>query len=372
MFSIKILLTALSVLPITTSIHLDIHIPLPQGCLLTQALRANLVLQETSRPPLSEDGNEPDSWEGVDLFTKHRAHVTLYLADFDLEAESENVTLPTTLNQTKVDAFLRTIDSLNFTSINASTCPLSFTAAETKDSASLVSDSFFSINNDKYFTINGAYTMIPVKNNDCLQSLSNKLLAPLQKFLKLPAQIPSWVNELPETERNEKIAKITEYGSPNVLENFEPHVTVGYDEHHTNRKLQESPCPSEQCLDLEGVCQPILSCFADPCEVPGVKCGEGEVCKPNLCGGCNFQCEPLSIQGSGQDQSQLRLDAMEQWNEMFQTFSGDCNGNVMGVAVGRTGLGGTVLSGSELKHWEFVDDEDVGNKMKGMYARVQE
>lgn len=318
-----------------------------------------------------------ESREGVDLFTKHRAHVTLYLADFDLETTNENATAPASLNQTKVDSFLQTIDSLNFTSINASACPLSF-KGEAAPADETPAESFFSINSDKYFIINGAYTMIPVKNNDCLQNMSNMLLVSLQQYLKLPTQIPAWVNELPDAERIEKISKIREYGSPNVLDNFDPHVTVGYDKHHNNRRMQETPCPIGQCLDLEGACRPITSCFADPCtEVPGEKCEDWEVCKPNLCGGCNFQCESLSVQGSGQDQSQLRVDAMEQWNEMFQTISGDCNGNAMGVAVGQTGMGGTVLSGSELKHWEFVDDEEnedelVGSKMKSVYARFEE
>lgn len=363
---IRLIAVSLLILPIA-SIHLDIHIPLPKGCLLTQALRANLMLQETSR---SENGmGENESWEGVDLFTKHRAHITLYLADFDLEAEPNNGTTSTTLNQTKVDAFLKTIDSLNFTSTNASHCPLSFTT-ETP-----ASDSFFSINNDKYFIINGGYTMIPVKNNPCLQELSDRLLTPLHEFLKLPAQIPSWVTELPEEERREKVSKITQYGSPNVLENFEPHVTVGYDEHYSNRRLKEDLCPSGQCLDLEGLCKPVMSCFADPCaEVPDEKCGDGEVCKTNFCGGCNFQCESLAVNEFDTNQSQLRVDAMDQWNAQFLTISGECNCNALEVAVGRTGLGGTLLTGSELKLWEFVDDRDsdvLDTKMDSAYVRAE-
>ena len=306
----------------------------------------------------------------MDLFTKDIPHVTLYLADFDLEATPQNTTTPTILNQTKVDSFLKTIGLLNFTKINASSCPLSF-VAETSSS------SFFSINNEKYYVINGAYTMIPVKNNACLQHLSDSLLSPLQKYLKLPSPIPSWVNDLPEETRKEKIEKITSYGSPNVLENFEPHVTVGYDKHTTQRRLQE--CSNGQCLDLQGQCQPEVSCFADPCtEVPGEKCRDGEVCRANFCGGCNFGCETLSVGESGAEMSQLRVDAMEDWNDHFQLISDECNGRVLGVGVGRTGLGGTVLSGSRLGYWELFNDEEDGQltdtkKIKEMmYARVEE
>jgi hypothetical protein len=372
MSAIKILLTVLStqILP-TTAILLDIHTPLPQGCLLTQALKANLALRQISRPPLTKDDSSSnnDSWEGVDLFTRHTPHITLYLADFDLEDESQNTTAPTALNQTKVTSFLNTINSLNFTTINKSSCPLSFTA-ETD-----TTDSFFSINNEKYYVINGAYTMIPVKNNACLQHLSDSLLEPLHKFLKLPSDIPSWVEDLPFEEKTDKISKITSYGSPNVLDSFEPHVTVGYDEYNYHRKLQS--CPDGQCQDLQGECQTVVSCFADPCtEVPGEKCSEGEVCQTNFCGGCNFECVSLLIRDSGREESQLRVNAMDEWNGEFQTISGECNSNVAGVAVGKTGLGGTVLSDSRLEYWELIDDEDdtlvAEDKVQSIYARVQE
>ena len=311
----------------------------------------------------------------MDLFTKDIPHVTLYLADFDLEANSLNASAPVTLNQTKVDAFVKTIGSLNFTSINASSCPLSFKAETT---VATPTDSFFSINNDKYFIISGAYTMIPVEKNSCLQHLSDSLLAPLKKFLKMPADIPSWVNELPEEEKNNRVSKIEKFGSPNVLEFFEPHVTVGYDEHYYNPILRATQCPDGQCLDLQGACQPVVNCFADPCiEVPGEKCGQGELCKANFCGGCNFSCESLSVQDSVHGQTQLRLDAMEQWNEQFQMISSDCDGNVMGIAVGKTGLGGTVLANSRLGHWGLYDDikdhNTDSNKNKDvLYARVAE
>ena len=313
----------------------------------------------------------------MDLFTKDIPHVTLYLADFDLEAKSLNASAPVKLNQTKVDAFVKTIGSLNFTNINASSCPLSF-KAETSDTLLSTTDSFFSINNDKYFVINGAYTMIPIENNACLQHLSDSLLAPLEKFLKLPAEIPAWVNELPEEEKNSRISKIETFGSPNVLDFFEPHVTVGYDEHYYHPVLRATQCPDGQCLDLQGACQPTVECFADPCtEVPGEKCGDGELCKTNFCGGCNFSCESLSVQDSANGQTQLRLDAMEQWNEQFQMISSDCDGNVKEVAVGKTGLGGTVLADSRLGYWGLFDDvEDLSTgstKIKDMvYARVEE
>eukprot|EP00804_Cyclotella_cryptica_P022607 CCRYP_009494-RA/>CCRYP_009494-RA protein AED:0.03 eAED:-0.00 QI:0/-1/0/1/-1/1/1/0/386 len=347
------------------AVLLDIHIPLPHGCLLTQALKANLLLQDASRaPPRKSVSSSSESREGVDLFTRHIPHITLYLADFDLEADppskSNDSTVVGTLNQTKLDSFLHTIDTLNFTSVNVSSCPLSFKAETPTTSTGAA---FFSINNEQFFVMNGAYTMLPIQNNACLQLLSEALLQPLQPYLKRPPVVPSWVNSLPERERSHKISQVEQYGSPNVLGDFDPHVTVGYDIllRSSHRRLSTAECPPGQCRDLEGKCQPIVHCFADPCtEVPGVKCPDGRVCVPNFCGGCNFSCDTPSVQDSGEEQLQLRMDAMNQWNDQFQLISKECVGEVEEIAVGRTGLGGTVLSGSRMRHWKLIPDSDDG------------
>eukprot|EP00956_Cyclotella_meneghiniana_P004592 scaffold5650_cov66-Cyclotella_meneghiniana.AAC.1 len=278
------IITSTLLLAPSASILLDIHVPLPRGCLLTQALRANLLLQQISRPVNKEDDadNTPNDSEGVDLFTKDIPHVTLYLADFDLEtassASGNNATASPALNQTKVDSFLSTIESLNMTHLNASSCPLSFTTSTASSSSSSSADgnSFFAINSDKYYTINGAYTMIPIVNTPCLQSLSNNLLEPLRPYLKQPPVIPSWIDSLPdEKERQEKLSNIEQYGSPNVLEDYEPHVTVGYNNQITDattasisrtvamndEEIIASPCPSaDQCRDSNG-------CFVFLCNI---------------------------------------------------------------------------------------------------------
>ncbi|KAL7486763.1 hypothetical protein ACHAW6_012357 [Cyclotella cf. meneghiniana] len=369
MHSNKILLSSavLAATPLqNAAVLLDIHVPLPRGCLLTQALKANLLLQDASRDPPRKGGPVTDeSREGVDLFTRHIPHVTLYLADFDLEAvPPQHSNDCTVLNQTKLDSFLDTIGSLNFTAVNASSCPLSFTA---ETPATSLASAFFAINNEQFYTVNGAYTMLPVKNDACLQRLSDALLKPLQPYLKRPSEVPSWVDSLPEPERTHKISQVEKYGSPNVLGDFDPHVTVGYDVRHSRRRLQNTECPPGQCLDLEGKCQTIVRCFADPCmEVPGKKCDEGQVCNSNFCGGCNYSCEDPSVQDSDQEQLQLRSEAMNQWNDQFQLISSECIGNVEEIAVGRTGLGGTVLSGSRVGYWELIQNThevDEGNEI---------
>jgi hypothetical protein len=390
MNAITILLSA--AVPIS-AVLLDVHIPLPQGCLLTQALRANLLLQDASRAPPSKEGDSSspsDGSEGVDLFTRHIPHVTLYLADFDLESEPHPAQDATnssvvSLNQTKVDDFIKAIESLNLTSGDDSSCSLSFTAETPSTSAA---DSYFSINTEQFYIINGAYTMLPVKKNACIKHLSDSLLQPLQSFLKSPAEVPEWVYSLPEPERSQKISQVQEYGSPNVLENFEPHVTVGYNENyppldgkrHALRRL-ETECPDGQCLDQKGVCRTIVSCFADPCtNEPGDKCADGAICVSNFCGGCNFICRSHAshaMEDSGAEQSQLRIDAMNKWNDEFQLINNECDGKIKAIAVGRNGLGGTVLAGSNLGYWEFKNDgnddaERTNANMKDVFDSAEE
>lgn len=41
--------------------------------------------------------------------------------------------------------------------------------------------------------------------------------------------IPDWVIALPEPLRSEKIDMIKQYGSPNVFDQFNPHVTLAWD-----------------------------------------------------------------------------------------------------------------------------------------------
>lgn len=53
--------------------------------------------------------------------------------------------------------------------------------------------------------------------------------------------------------------------------------------------------PTTECIDpVTGVCEcATVNCLIDPCDTD--KCGSGEVCKSNFCGGCNAVCEPGEI-----------------------------------------------------------------------------
>ena len=71
--------------------------------------------------------------------------------------------------------------------------------------------------------------MLNVQNNPCLKALSSAVLDPVESFIKRPVIVPSWVASLKEPERSAAIYRCRKYGSPNVLEGFKPHLTVGYD-----------------------------------------------------------------------------------------------------------------------------------------------
>ena len=276
----------LTIFNLCHSIHLDIHIPLPKGCLNYHALLANRLLRSASRPPPADDHNLTQPTEQVNLFSEHTAHLTLYLANFDLEmnnnenappqtsdgTDNNNIAVSTALNQTKVDAFKNTISSLNFTDVLAGlNCPLSFTTTSSK-------------HDDIFYNIQGAYTMLPIDITPCLQKLSDSILQGSIKFLKYPIEVPSWVASLPEPDRSAAIYRTRQFGSPNVLQGFAPHVTVGYD--------------------------------------------------PNLLSNL-----------------QWRIDTMNQWNDAYKQVRETCIDQVQGIALGKTGMGGTVLSSGRMGYW---------------------
>ncbi len=171
---------------------IDVHLPLKlvqnsttDLCPYHQALEANLRLRQLSIK------------EEIDFFTLHTPHITLYQADFDIVNKTDEF----------INATAEAIESIK----NAQPwCHISWPNA----SASIVSHD---------------YAMYPISNNDCLQSLSNHIVKALKGYIHRPPIIPDWVYSLPRKQRQRALALIQTYGSPNVMERFQPHVTVGYD-----------------------------------------------------------------------------------------------------------------------------------------------
>mmetsp|Transcript_30479 Transcript_30479/g.72499 ORF Transcript_30479/g.72499 Transcript_30479/m.72499 type:complete len:286 (-) Transcript_30479:1504-2361(-) len=244
------------------SVYLDVHIPLPEGCVKYNALLANRLLRRSN------------SHEEVNLFSTHQPHITLYLADFELEQTDDDEVL----NQTRVAEMKDDIEKTNFTQIlsNEPSCQLSLQAAHNDPSL--------------FYFVNGAYTMLPVQKTDCLQILSDTVLSALKSYIRKPVKVPSWVNDLPESERIAAINRVEKYGSPNVKESFSPHITVGYDTESSEA----------------------------------------------------FQAVTTS-----------KIEVMDKWNSLYKPVQNECVDEALAIALGRNGEGGTVLANARMGYWEL-------------------
>ena len=179
-----------------------------------------------------------------------------------------------------------------------------------------------------YYTISGDYTMPPLENTDCLRDLSTALLRSLKSYLRRPAIVPSWVACLPEPERSAGIYRCREYGSPNVLDGFVPHVTVGFDPPATTTTSNAR--------------------------------------------NANANTTDTAATGSSSGESSLmqrrrwRIDAMERWNDKYGRVPiGACVDDAREIALGVSSVGVTVLANSRMGYWEFAnvtrgEDEVVG------------
>ena len=74
----------------------------------------------------------------------------------------------------------------------------------------------------------GTYAMMRVARTDCLQRYSDAVVNATYTLSQPHQPVPSWVNSLPEPQRSRKIALVKEFGSPNVFDGFEPHVTLAW------------------------------------------------------------------------------------------------------------------------------------------------
>jgi hypothetical protein len=194
---LPMLLLLLSCCGLVLSLQLNIHLPLTKvnnswafdKCPYNAALESNLALRRVSET------------EQIDFFSRHTPHITLFLSDFDVQANNESLLLE------EITSVLQQVLSNH----SQPMCEVSWPDG----------DAFF---------VAGPYTMFAVPRKDCLQSLSNDVVRALNPYITKPQEIPPWVYTLPLLQRWRKIYMISKYGSPNVFSEYEPHITVGYDE----------------------------------------------------------------------------------------------------------------------------------------------
>lgn len=77
----------------------------------------------------------------------------------------------------------------------------------------------------------GAYAMWRVSKTPCLQGMSDAIVNATSQYISPNQPIPDWVYSIADpTLRQEKIDFVRKYGSPNVFDQFDPHVTIGYND----------------------------------------------------------------------------------------------------------------------------------------------
>lgn len=182
---------------------LDVHLSLRtvqndtiDMCPYSMALESNLALRQLSVK------------EEIDFFMLHTPHITLYQADFDIGNNTQafvNATASAMSNQTR---------------------PCHITWPPSNNTI-----------------VSHDYAMYPISNTPCLQRLSKLIVEALKGHIHQPPPVPEWVYSLPPEQQRRALALIQKYGSPNVFERFQPHVTVGYDTVYP-------PVRRKQALDL--------------------------------------------------------------------------------------------------------------------------
>jgi len=163
------------------SISLDIHLQLDQPT-FNLAVHYNQMVNKLA--PHNQ----------VFLGTESLPHITLYLTDFQ---------------DTQVSNIQQSVENV-------------FPLLQQEANNCLV--------NLNFINVTGQYGMWNVELNQCLQSLSDIIVNNTYQFITPNQTIPDWVYSLPEPLRSEKIAMIQKYGSPNVFSQFQPHVTLAWDE----------------------------------------------------------------------------------------------------------------------------------------------
>mmetsp|Transcript_262 Transcript_262/g.484 ORF Transcript_262/g.484 Transcript_262/m.484 type:complete len:274 (+) Transcript_262:3-824(+) len=95
----------------------------------------------------------------------------------------------------------------------------------------------------------GKYAMWDAIESDCLQSFCDIAVEKLKPFVSDSAYsfIPDWVKKLGEDKREKKIKMIKKWGSPNVFEEYDPHITLGYDNnteaiYNAAKNITVEPC----------------------------------------------------------------------------------------------------------------------------------
>jgi hypothetical protein len=174
------------------SIDLNIHLKLsPQCSTLAIQMNQNISAHDSAH-------------QQIDLENKQEPHITLYLSSFGR------------INLYSIEKALRQLfqQNLNVNDFDDIQMPYLPCTVEI----------------EPVIFASGNYVLWQVKNDACIQSLSDAIVNSTSQYLSPNAKttIPAWINTLPPEIRQLKIDMIHKYGSPNVFSQFEPHVTLAW------------------------------------------------------------------------------------------------------------------------------------------------
>ena len=172
--NMKLLFICCIIISALAKINLNINLRLPSE--MEEGI-INYVNDMTSKANIQNGVN----------FTQCAPHITLYLTDFD---------------ENKIDDIIKSI------------------------AVSLEHVRGCEINLGEPY-LSGQYYMWSVNKSECLQKLSDTLVQATSKYRSSDYQCPSWIDNLDDEAQKERKKKYCElYGSPNVYEEFDPHITL--------------------------------------------------------------------------------------------------------------------------------------------------
>ncbi len=260
------LLLTLYIIQFSTSIYLDIHLPLvanTSSCIYHLVEKTNENLNRWSSSQQTNEQIHFPNFANKDSLANSTQipHITLFLTEFSVENNEQveeeeeeeenamrkspdmNITILNELIEKTNDAICQAVDELYSSRYT--------TSSNTSSSSSTSHSVMYSYYNAKLLQpfLSGPYAMYHVLLDDQIQILSNKIVEYTQPFVKRNQSIPTWVdNIIDEKVKLKKIKFIKKYGSPNVFDEFDPHVTVGYDDYNGS-KSKEKDEERNQILD---------------------------------------------------------------------------------------------------------------------------
>jgi len=89
----------------------------------------------------------------------------------------------------------------------------------------------------------GEYYMWRTEVPDCMQEIADNITVELAKYRNVNQEVPDWVYTLPEPGRSERIELVHKYGSPNVFNYFDPHLTLAWSDQDDLTKLDQLTYP---------------------------------------------------------------------------------------------------------------------------------